>query len=280
MTEIYSGQITGQRDFGIEIYAQSRAAGSTGAYADRRAVIYDTEIATNGSNGGDTDLQRVERNSSGAVIRDVWGRNSNGTPATNGDYGNLANANRRHFEAGALILQTGSAASVNATDGNNDLFIDQDPNDNAGVDSRIVFDVINSRAASFGYQNFQFDFVDLDESAADSQFEIRIEVNNASLGPIAYTLTRSQIDNGIAGDDFGSDADGGVSRTANISIRDFQQFAEGDYIDAIRVRYNNISGAVGSLAISRDPIPFTIPEPSAVLPLLGLLGVGFLRRRR
>ena len=294
-TQIYSGLIAGQRDFGIEVYGRATTyadanggnpfglttlpTNGTGLGPTVRAVIYDTEVgATNSVNGADPDLQRVDRNATGGITRSTWG------DAGGVDRGNLGNANPNHVENGAFIIDN----SVNPADANNDLFIDGNPNDRAGqVINTIVFDIIDSRAAALNYRYFSFDFVDLDENADDNSLLVTAYTTDGGI----IRWNRSELSNGIAGNDLGGE-DGSISRIEDLFVGQNDPRVSTDGlastgntnrnggITRIEVTYQGVSGAVGSLAISDSPIPFDVPEPSAVLPLLSLVGAGFLRRRR
>ena len=298
-TQIYSGLISGQRDTGIEIYGRATTYAATGrvdANGDPigftngnlptngtglgpvvRAVIYDTEVAaTNSVNGADRDLQRVDRDSNNAIVRSTWG-DAGGT-----DRGNLGDFNPSHVENGALIIDN----LVNPADANNDFFIDGNPNDRAGeVINTLVFDVVDNRANALNYRYFAFDFVDLDEGADSNSLIVTAYTTGGGFG----RWNRAALSNGIPGEDLGGE-DGSISRIEDLDVRmpDIGDPNDGFFgsgnrsggITRIEVTYQGVSGAVGSLTISDSPIPFEIPEPSAVLPLIGLLGVSFLRRRR
>lgn len=292
-TQIYGGTGAGSLDYGVVIGAAGGATGGsftastyTGedtSFSVGYATIYDTEIAAlSEQNGGDTDLQRVERNGSGTIIREIWGRTGSGTPADLGlDRGNLGNVDNSHVAYGALIAQQDAPPAGPLTDANN--FLNASPNDVVG--GTIILEIANP--LQFNYRFVAFDFVDLDEVDAAGGDNVVIFVETTDGKVRRFSLADGDINGGLTINQFGSAVDGGISRANPLDVQTTgngfdkgttnQGASNGDVtptgsINRVIIDYQGISGAVGSVQFS------DVPEPSSAL--LALLSSALLLRRR
>ena len=248
-SQIYSGTGSGPLDFGVSVNGLRRGSSSL-VLTD--IAIYDTNIGDAGSSGSDTDLQR---NVEGNGARSGWAG------------GNLGEV-EPNFDAGGAVIIPANNSRVGNSPGDyahaSGTFSAPDDHQEGGW---VIFDI----APSKDYRYFNLDIVDFEE-----QGDLTIVSDGRGDAPdrtFIFTQNSIKVYDGLFNNDPNDlirtfsrtfkGKDGGISRLQG-------PFDGGGNIEQLIVSFDDVSGAVGRLELSSDPITI-VPEVSSVLPLLGLL---------